>query len=306
MSGLFLLRPLWLLALIPIAAAALYLMRRRQAGDWSSLVDAPLLDALYRMGRVSDGGRNLYAWLPLMAASLLVLALAGPAVPKAGETEFRALDPLVLVLDLSPSVVAEDRVLAELQAGASYILDGAPGRPVGMMVYAADAYLASAPTTDAEGLRSLIGVLRKDTVPVAGSRPDIALSMARDLFGGKAGLGLGGADLVLITDGAGAGLRAEEEAARLASDGARVWALLLPAATGAPPPDEAGLTALTKAGNGATLPVTEASDLAERIARARTAKLAREEGLGQGVRELGLWLLPLCLLALFPLFRRRR
>ncbi len=306
MSGLFLLRPLWLAALVPLVLAALWVRRRAGLGEWSALVDPALLPALHRLGFLKGGGSNPHALLPFAAAAVLVLALSGPSVPRPGMPEFRALDPLVLVLDLSPSIVADERVLADLQAGAAGLLDGAQGRPVGMMLYAADAYLASAPTTDAESLRSLIGVLEQGTVPVAGSRPDIALSMARDLFADADGPGLGGADLVLLTDGGGAGPRAEEEAARLAYDGARVWALVLPAAPGAPAPDAAGLAALTRAGGGAALPVADAAALTERIARARTARLVREDTAGQGVRELGPWLIPLALLALFPLFRRRR
>ncbi len=306
MSGLFFLRPLWLLALLPVAAAALWLRRRRVAGAWSSVIDPALLPALRRLGLMQDGRGDASALLPFAAAALLPLALSGPAVSRSGMAEFRALDPLVLVLDLSPSVVAEDRVLAELQAGAAGLLDAAQGRPAGMMVYAADAYLASAPTTDAESLRGLIGAVKRDTVPVAGSRPDIALSMARDLFAGVETPGLAGADLVLVTDGGGAGPRAVEEAARLAHDGARVWALVLPAAAGAPAPDAAGLAALAGAGGGAAFPVAEAATLADRIARARTARLVREDAAGQGTRDLGPWFLPLCLVVLFPLFRRRR
>lgn len=306
MSGFLLLRPLWLAALLPLALAVLWVRRRAGQGEWSALVDPALLPALQRLGLLQGAGRNAHALLPFAAAAVLAMALSGPAVPRPGTTAFRAQDPLVLVLDLSPSIVADDRILADLQAGAAGLLDGAGGRPVGMMLYAADAYLASAPTTDTEALLSLIGVLEKGTVPVAGSRPDIALSMARDLFADAEGPGLGGADLVLLTDGGGAGPRAEEEAARLAHDGARVWALALPAAPGSPAPDLAGLAALARAGGGEVLPVAEAAALSDRIARARTARLVREDTAGQGVRELGPWLVPLALLALFPLFRRRR
>lgn len=305
--GLVLLRPWWLLALPPIAAAAIWARRRRLAGAWAGVIDPALMPALRRLGLLADGRRDPQAALPFAAAAVLALALSGPALPRQGAVEYRALDPLVLAMDLSPSVVADERVLVEARTAAATLLPLANGRPVGMMVYAADAYLASAPTSDTDALSGLVAVLSRDTMPVAGSRPDIALSMARDLFGANGGPGLGGADLVLVTDGGGTGPRAVEEAARLAGDGARVWALVLPrAAEGAPPPAPDALARLARAGGGDALPAAQAPALMARIAAARTARLAREDSAGHSFRDLGPFLLPLALLAVFPLFRRRR
>ncbi|MFT4151846.1 MAG: VWA domain-containing protein, partial [Paracoccaceae bacterium] len=228
--SVLLLRPLWLIALLPVLAAAVWVRRRRLAGDWAQVVDPALMPALRRLGLLAEGGRNRTAMLPFLAAAVMSVALAGPAVLRPGAVAWKALDPMVLMLDLSPSVVADVRVLGDLQVAAATLLARSEGRPVGMVVYAADAYLASAPTSDAQSLQGLIAVLGQGTMPVVGSRPDIALSMARDLFGGKDGPGIGGADLVVISDGGGAGPRATEEAARLAHDGARVWALALPRA----------------------------------------------------------------------------
>ncbi|MGQ0563887.1 MAG: VWA domain-containing protein [Gemmobacter sp.] len=312
MTQVLLLRPWWLVALLPVLVLALWVRRRQLAGEWAGVIDPRLMPALRRLGLIADGRADPLAMLPFVAAAGLALALSGPAVLRPGAVVFRALDPLVLVLDLSPSVVADDAVLADLQAAAATMLGMAEGRPVGMMVYAADAYLASAPTSDAASLQGLIAVMAQDTMPVGGSRPDIALSMARDLFGGsdgpgQDGPGLGGADLVLVSDGGGAGLRAVEEAARLRTDGARVWTLALPRSSpGAPPPDLAGLAALARAGGGADLPAGQARALMARIAEARTARLIRDDTVGQGFRDFGPWLLVLPLLALFPLFRRRR
>lgn len=309
MSGLpalILLRPWWLLVLPLTLLAAIWMRRRRLAGAWAGVIEPALMPALRRLGLLSDGRRDPAVVLPFAAAALLALALSGPAMPRQGAVEYRALDPLVLALDLSPSVVADPRALADAQASAATLLQLANGRPVGMMVYAADAYLASAPTSDADNLSGLIAVLARDTMPVAGSRPDIALSMARDLFGGRNGPGIGGADLVLISDGGGTGPRAVEEAARLATDGARVWALTLPrAAEGAPPPNPDALAQLARAGGGDAFAMDEASALMDRIAASRTIRLAREDIAGQGFRDFGPFLLPLAMLAMLPLFRRR-
>ncbi len=305
MSDLVLLRPLWLLTLLPLLGV-LWWLRRRPTRGWAAIIDPALMPALRRLGLMTEGGGNVQHLLPVLAGAVMVIALSGPAAQRPGAIEFRALDPMILVLDLSPSVVADQKVLGQLQSSAMEILTASAGRPVGMMVYAADAYLASAPTTDAMGLQGLLAVLEQGTVPIEGSRPDIALSMARDLFSGK-GAGIGGADLVLISDGGGSGPRADEEAARLATDGARVWTLALPEnATGAPEPSLQGLRQIAEAGKGAMFEVSQVPQLMSRVASARTARLAREETASLGLRDYGPWLLPFAMLILFPLFRRQR
>lgn len=307
LAGLVLLRPWWLAALPLVAAAWWWTRRRRAAGEWASVLDPALMPALRRLGLLSDGRQGPGVALPFLAALVLVAALSGPAVLRPGAVEYRALDPLILAMDLSPSVAGDQRVLDQARAAAATLLPLAEGRPVGLMLYAGDAFLASAPTSDAGNLSDLIAVLTRDTMPVAGSRPDIALSMARDLFGGRAGPGLGGADLVLVTDGGGVRPRAVEEAARLATDGARVWALVLPdAAAGAPPPAPGALADLARAGGGEAVPADDPAGLMARISARRTARLARDDTAGQSFLDLGPFLLPLAMLAVLPLFRRRR
>ncbi|MEZ5797745.1 MAG: VWA domain-containing protein [Paracoccaceae bacterium] len=308
MSGaMVLLRPWWLLALPAILAAAVWAWRLRSAGAWGRVVAPELMAALKRLDRITHGLRGKTMVLPFVAAGVTAAALSGPALLRPGAVAFRALDPMILMLDMSPSVVADARVLGEAQAAAAGLLAGADGRPVGLLLYAADAYLASAPTSDADSLLGLVGVLGEGTMPVVGSRPDIALSMARDLFGATEGPGIGGADLVVISDGGGAGPRATEEAARLAHDGARVWALVLPqSAEGAPAPDRTGLARMAEAGGGTALPAAQAPDLLRQIAQRRTARLVEDPQTGAAFADMGPWLLPLALLALFPMFRRQR
>lgn len=303
-SDFLLLRPAWLLALLPILLLAILVLRRGRDGAWSAVTDPALMPVLLRLGWLKNTTGARIRLLPCLAAAIIAIALSGPAVPLSGRTELRALDPLVLLLDLSPSVVSDPRSLSDLQVAAAGLVEGAAGRPVGMMLYTADAWLASAPTTDTATILSLISVLDRETAPIAGSRPDIALAMARDLFSGSEGPV--GADLVLVTDGGGTGPRAVEEAARLASDGARVWALMLKPAEGAPVPDPAALAELAQSGGGASYGAADLADLSAAITRARSSKLAREDVAGAGTRDFGPWLLPLALLCLFPFFMRWR
>ena len=305
MNGFLILRPWWLLALLPVIALGWWVRRRRLAGDWAGIIDPALLGALRRLGALTDGRRDAALMLPFGAAAIIVLALSGPARVLPGAVAYRVLDPLILLLDLSPSITTAP-ALTDLQAAAATIMADAQGRPVGIMAYGADAYLVSAPTSDAASLQSLIAVLDRDTMPVSGSRPDIALSMAHDLFAGDVA-GLGGADLIVISDGGGTDGNAVDEAARLQTAGARVWALALDrTAPDAPAPDPAALATLAQAGGGAAAPAVDARPLLQQIEAARTARLVRSDAATDALRDLGRWLLILALPCAALMFRRRR
>ena len=72
-GDLVLLRPLWLLALLPVALAALWVRRRAASGGWERLVDPPLLRRMQALGLVGAGAAPRLA--PIMLAALLALAL---------------------------------------------------------------------------------------------------------------------------------------------------------------------------------------------------------------------------------------
>lgn len=299
-EGAVLLRPLWLLALLPLAGLAALIWRGRRGGEWAGLVDPALWAAMRRIGQVAVARREPGRLAPALAGLAVTLALAGPAVLRPGAPDFRPLDPMLLLLDLSPSVTGGEG-LSDLQAAAAFLLSQAGGRPVGLVAYAADAYLASAPTADADSLQSLIAVLSRDTMPVTGSRPDIALAGVRDILGA----GLDGADIVVISDGGGAGGPSLAEAARLHAEGARIWTLAIErVAEGAPPPDRGALDALAAAGGGAGAAARDPRPLLPRIEAARHMRLAASPEAGRLLRDLGPWILLLALPPALLLMRR--
>ncbi len=325
---MILLRPWWLLVLLPVALLALWVWRRPGAGGWEAIIVAPLLERMRAMGYVAPSLRRGAELLPFLAAAAITLALSGPAYLRSGGGGFDQIDPLILMLDLSPSVTRTAR-LADAQAAAALILQQAEGRPVGLMVYAADAYVASAPTADASSLQSLIAVLDQGTMPVGGSRPDIAIGAARDLFtssGARSGPaapddaasddaapGIAGSDLILISDGGGVSPRAMQEAERLRNEGARLWTLGLTAegiplaGTGenAPPADAESLSRLAAIGGGSYAPARSPRPLLDQISAARTEQLAQSRYAALVFDDMGRWILLLALAPVLLLFRRR-
>lgn len=106
LGNFHLLRPEWLLALVPLALL-LMLARRRGVGEshWHQVIPAELLRHLMPQGNRSQRK-------PLFALALLwlvaVIALAGPAWQKEPQPLQAKSDHLVVILDLSLSTLATD------------------------------------------------------------------------------------------------------------------------------------------------------------------------------------------------------
>ncbi len=265
-----LLRPGWLLLLPAIALAA----RRGGAGGrlagWSAAIDPPLLTAMTRLGLVA-AGRGPARQLPAAIATVLALALAGPAIRTSEAPTFRNLDGVAILIDVSRSM-AEGGALPEALAAGRLVVQASAGRPVALIVFAGDAYLASPFTTDAASLDTTVAALDGETVPDQGSCLPCALGLAEATMRQA---GMRAADVVLISDGGGA---AAADAAALAGAGARLSTLAATpkvAAPDMPPPDPAALAALAARAGGrsatATVPGAVFARLAAPPGRAEAA-----------------------------------
>src|SRR5690606_11220651 len=101
------LRPWWLCALLPALLMALLLWRRKRAArQWQALVDADLLPFLLDGKSVRQSPWQM--WLLALAWLLATLALAGPSWEKRPLPVHKSESALVIILDLSPSMLSED------------------------------------------------------------------------------------------------------------------------------------------------------------------------------------------------------
>ena len=297
MDGLILLRPWWLLALLPLAGLVLLrLARSPDAGGWEGVMPRDMLRAMQALGHL--GGRQPL-WMRLLAPlalAVLICGLAGPALPRTDAPVLAQADAVVLAVDLSPSV-AQGAGLDQAKIAAAGLAQGLSGRPVGLILYGGEAFTASAPTLDIATLQTQIGVLDAETMPGKGSRPAAAIGMATQMLAG-----LPRADLVLISDGGGVDSQALAEADRLAGQGVRISALRLEGrAANAPAPAPDALDRLLRDGEVA------AWDQSDRLA----ARLIRSGGSVRDpvlqalqYRDLGPWLAMLALPPLLVMLRR--
>ena len=100
-------RPWWLLALLPVVAIAI-LWSRKNSGQskWTSAISGDLLKVLLEEG-VSKTKR-WFSSLVVGALILVTIGLSGPAWQKLPQEVEQKQDTLIILLDLSLSMFADD------------------------------------------------------------------------------------------------------------------------------------------------------------------------------------------------------
>jgi Ca-activated chloride channel homolog len=206
LQQLHFIRPYWLLALIPAALLIwLYSTTQLKSRNWASIIDPRLLPHLLKGTTAATPNiknKTPSSLLLFAVASCLIISLAGPAFEKRPQPVFKAQSALVIVLDLSRSMDAGDTKPSRLSRAHFKINDILKQRKEGqtaLIVYAADAYAVSPLTDDAATIAAQIPALDTNIMPAQGSRLDIALDKAVELFT-NAGHAKG--DIFILSDSA--------------------------------------------------------------------------------------------------------
>jgi len=179
-----LLRPMWLLAFIPIAALAWYWVKRTQSGSgWETAIDDNLLNVLLDAG--PKGSNRWLRVLLLGAMAVGALGLAGPTWEKLPQNVEQKNDALIILLDLSLSMLAEDVKPSRMERARQKITDVLRLREEGqtaLIAYAGDAHAVVPLTDDTATITNLLVALSPEMMPVFGSNPDHAITLAHELF----------------------------------------------------------------------------------------------------------------------------
>ena len=192
-------RPYWLLAIIPFLVIVILLLRNKLSrGNWTSVCDAELLPYL-----LEEKATTQSRW-PLTTGSiatlLMITALAGPTWKHLPSPVFRNESALVIALNLSPSMNAEDIKPNRLTKARYKIADILTQRKEGqtaLIVYAGDAFTVTPLTDDFETIKSQLPALITNIMPSEGNNTTLALNKAVELFK-QAGLQKG--QILLVTD----------------------------------------------------------------------------------------------------------
>lgn len=194
----------WFLLLLPVPLLALRLRRRLTAGGAALAVPEGIGQALsLDLGIVGAGGRHLL--LPIALWVCLVTALAGPRLPQTNPALPVSGRDLMLVLDLSGSMVREDfelngapvsRLDALKHAAVEFVRLRAGDR-VALVLFGSRAYFATPQTFDIEAVAHAID---EATIGISGRATGISeglgLAMKR-LRGSEAAAKV----VILLSDG---------------------------------------------------------------------------------------------------------
>ncbi|MFU8816631.1 MAG: vWA domain-containing protein [Pseudomonadales bacterium] len=200
LTALHFIRPSWLLALIPVALLTIAWVRGRGAGShWESSIAPALLNVLLEPG--SRGPSRRLPWIVGLALGAGAIGLAGPTWERLPQPVEQKTDALVIVLDLSLSMFAEDVAPSRLVRARQKIADVLRLRDEGftaLVAYAGDAHAVVPLTDDVRTIENLLPALSPEMMPVFGSNLATALEQAHILFE-NAGVGQG--RILLVTDG---------------------------------------------------------------------------------------------------------
>ncbi len=192
-------RPYWLLALVPFVVIVILLIKNKLgSSNWSSVCDADLLPYLLQEKAV-----NQSRW-PITTTAIAVLlaisALAGPTWQRIPSPVFRNDSALVIALNLSKSMDAEDIKPSRLIRARYKIADILQQRTDGqtaLLVYAGDAFTVTPLTDDTETIINQLPALTTDIMPIEGNNTKLVLEKAVALFN-QSGLQKG--QILLVTD----------------------------------------------------------------------------------------------------------
>ncbi|WP_046237269.1 VWA domain-containing protein [Pseudomonas syringae pv. coryli] len=191
-------RPEWLL-ITPLLALLIWRLwhRQKRAGRWQMLLPTHFHEVLLNGGR---GSNSKLPWVALGLAWLLALfALLGPSWQRVEQISQKPVDPLVVILELTPQMLATDTPPTRLEQARRKLLDLLQKRSdaqTAIVVYAGSAHTLVPLSDDLVTSHNLLEAIRPSIMPVTGQRADLAVQKALHLL--KQGA-LGQGRILLIT-----------------------------------------------------------------------------------------------------------
>jgi len=232
LAHLWMLNLLWLL---PLAAVALIVQSRKKKRAMQVFAEPHLLDRLTVLH--SRGRRFIKAMLLLLSLGLLLFALAGPRWGSHYEEVSQKGVDIMLLVDVSPSMLVEDISPNRLERARREILDFlkvVQGDRVGLIAFAGAAFIQCPLTLDYAALEMFLSALHPDLIPVAGTDLGAAIDMGISAFDDQSATDK---VMLLITDGEDNETRGIKAAHRAAAKGVKIFVFGIGDVGGGPIPE---------------------------------------------------------------------
>jgi Ca-activated chloride channel family protein len=213
----------------------------------------------------------------------------------------RNLDATIILFDVAQDMASGGRI-REAATAAHDILQHLSARQAGLIVYAGDAYVASALTDFTGAIDTDLFALDDETVPDPGNRPDRALVLAKETLE-ESHIVFG--QVILISAGGGlTGTGAIRAAAALAASGHRVYALDAGSDAASEPHRTSGLDAVASAGNGFVVDLHRPDRLLEALSDEAIRRTGNSVVNALDWRDMGRLLLAVAGIPLLLAFRK--
>jgi Ca-activated chloride channel family protein len=177
-------RPWWLL-LLPLLGWLLWQLwhRQKRAGRWQMILPPAFHAALLSGG---NGRESKLPWVALgLAWILAVLALIGPSWQRVEQPSQKPVDPLVVLLELTPEMLATDSAPNRLEQARRKLFDLLQNRSdaqTAIVVYSGSAHTLVPLSDDLATSRNLLEALKPSIMPETGHRADLAVEKALTLL----------------------------------------------------------------------------------------------------------------------------
>ncbi|MEM8941349.1 MAG: VWA domain-containing protein, partial [Pseudomonadota bacterium] len=194
------LRPLALLMWLPVIALGVLLWRHRNRTETWSQVIAPELLPYLLTGSPQKRSRSARPIL-IVAWCLATIGAAGPSWEQLPKPVLQKQDAMILLMDLSLSMLATDLAPSRADRVRRKLLDLLRERDEGLtalVAYAGDAHVVAPLTDDNPTIANLLPALNPTMMPLPGSDPVDAVRRAVELLDSA---GVRRARLLLVTDG---------------------------------------------------------------------------------------------------------
>ena len=226
---------LWL---IPLVGLALLAHHRRRGQALARFAEPELLARL--TGGVVPGMRAMKVVLVLFALGLMIFSLSGPRWGSHYQEVTQKGVDIVLLADVSPSMLVEDVEPNRLERARREILDFlrvVQGDRVGLVAFSGAAYVQCPLTLDYAALEMFLQALHPDLIPTSGTDLGAAIETGLTAFDPKAETDK---VMLLITDGEDNEGRGLDAARTAAHKGVKIFVFGVGAAGGGPVPGDRG------------------------------------------------------------------
>lgn len=215
---------LWFLLAIPLLTGMIIYIKKMDAQRRSRFFDQRLVAQL-RQGFWSLG-EQIRLLLLLSAFLFFVVGLAGPKIgTEVRDIEQRGVDMLV-ILDLSRSMNAEDIRPSRLEKAKFEIqrlIDRSKGDRIGLLVFTGEAFVQSPVTQDHSALRMFLDIAETHQMPTSATNFRAAFEKARETFDGLEERRDAARVILMISDGEDYGPSYNSALSNLTDDGVLVY-----------------------------------------------------------------------------------